>query len=160
MDLRIPARKWRIENRVFNPLRFCEAYFGPLRQGYGNRPPIDDRNPIRKFSIDPLCLQNQGRKSKRKTDTEIQYRPRIVDTDVDCGPRFCGPRFRDSYPRAAPSLGARARASRKGVRAKWQAVLWSQICGSALGVGLDCFGRMSLVSCLLAIGSRVLVSLG
>ena len=23
-----------------------------------DRPPIDDRNPIRKFSIDPLCLQN------------------------------------------------------------------------------------------------------
>ena len=27
----IPARKWRIENCVFNPLRFCEAYFGSLR---------------------------------------------------------------------------------------------------------------------------------
>ena len=32
---------------------------GVGKQGYGNRPPIDDRNPIRKFSIDPLCLQNQ-----------------------------------------------------------------------------------------------------
>ena len=69
---------------------------GVGKQGYGNRPPIDDRNPIRKFSIDPLCLQKQGRNSKRKADTEIQYRPRIVDTDIDCGPRFCGPRFRDS----------------------------------------------------------------
>ena len=27
---------------------------GVGKQGYGNRPPIDDRNPIRKFSID--CL--------------------------------------------------------------------------------------------------------
>ena len=25
----------------------------------------------------------------------MQYRPRIVDTDIDCEPRFCGPRFRD-----------------------------------------------------------------
>ena len=33
VELQIPARKWRIENRVLNPLRFCEAYFGPLRQG-------------------------------------------------------------------------------------------------------------------------------
>ena len=32
---------------------------GDGKQGYGNRPPIDDRNPIRKFSIDHLCLQNQ-----------------------------------------------------------------------------------------------------
>ena len=32
---------------------------GVGKQGYGNRPPSDDRNPIRKFSIDPLCLQNQ-----------------------------------------------------------------------------------------------------
>ena len=32
---------------------------GVGKQGYGNRPPIDGWNPIRKFSIDPLCLQNQ-----------------------------------------------------------------------------------------------------
>ena len=37
------------------------------------------------------------RESRRKADTEFQYRPRIVDTDIDCGPRVCGPRFRDSY---------------------------------------------------------------
>ena len=37
--------------------------------------------------------ENQG----EKPDTEFQYRPHIVDTDIDCGPRFCGPRFRDSY---------------------------------------------------------------
>ena len=83
---------------------------GVGKQGYGNdyRPPIDDRNPMRKFSIDPLDasktngttrpqLTHHGRESKRKADTEIQYRPRIVDTDIDCRPRFCGPRFRDSY---------------------------------------------------------------
>ena len=37
------------------------------------------------------------RESRPKPDTEFQYRPRIFDTDIDCGPRFCGPRFRDSY---------------------------------------------------------------
>ena len=29
------------------------------KREYGNRHPIDGRNPIRKFSIDPLCPQNQ-----------------------------------------------------------------------------------------------------
>ena len=36
-------------------------------------------------------LTHQRRESKRKADTEIQYRPRIVDTDIDCGPRFADP---------------------------------------------------------------------
>ena len=31
------------------------------------------------------------RESRRKADTEFQYWPRIVDTDIDCGPRFCAP---------------------------------------------------------------------
>ena len=35
--------------------------------------------------------------SKREADTEFQYRPRIVDTDTDCGRHFCGRHFRDSY---------------------------------------------------------------
>ena len=38
----------------------------------------------------------------RNADTEFQYRPRIVDTDIDCGPRFCGPRFRNPL---FPTLG-------------------------------------------------------
>ena len=45
----------------FPTVVFYYLYCFPLRigtgvgkQGYGNRPPIDDRNPIRKFSID--CL--------------------------------------------------------------------------------------------------------
>ena len=33
---------------------------GVGKQGYGNRTPFDDRNAIRKFSVDPLCLQNQS----------------------------------------------------------------------------------------------------
>ena len=81
---------------------------GVGKRGYGNRLPIDDRTPIRKFSIDCLNASKTNeetqrqvtrhcRESRRKADTEFQYRPRIVDTDIDCGPRFCGPRFRDSY---------------------------------------------------------------
>ena len=35
--------------------------------------------------------------SKRKADTEFQYRPHSVDTDIDCGRHFCGRHFRDSY---------------------------------------------------------------
>ena len=34
---------------------------------------------------------------------EFQYRLRIVDTDIDRGPRFCGPRFRDSYKQFSPA---------------------------------------------------------
>ena len=71
---------------------------GVGKQGYGNRTPINDRKPIRKFSIDPLCLQNQWGNSastdspwqRIKADTEIQYQPRIIDMDIDCGPRCCG----------------------------------------------------------------------
>ena len=53
------------------------------QQGYGNRPPIDDRNPIRKFSIDCLDASKTNeqtqpqvtrhcRESRRKADTEFQ----------------------------------------------------------------------------------------
>ena len=52
-----------------------------------------------KFSIDGLDasktngetephLTSQCRQSRRKADTGIQYRPRIVDVDIDCGHRF------------------------------------------------------------------------
>ena len=81
---------------------------GSVNRGTAIAPPIDDRSPIRKFSID--CLDASKTKeqtqpqvtryckeSRRKADTEFQYRPRIVDTEIDCGPRFCGPRFRDCY---------------------------------------------------------------
>ena len=47
-------------------------------------PPIDDTDPIRKYSIDPgshTDLQKPSRiLSKRQVDTEFQYRPYIVDT--------------------------------------------------------------------------------
>ena len=47
-------------------------------------------------------LTCHSRESKRKADTEIQYRPRIVDTDIDCGPRFCL-----EEPKGHPSKGHR-----------------------------------------------------
>ena len=77
---------------------------GVGKQGCGNRPPIDDRNLIRKFSIDWLDasktnnqtqpqLTRHCRESKRKADTEFQYRPRIVDTDIGT------PFLRTPFPR-------------------------------------------------------------
>ena len=97
---------------------------GVGKQGYGNRPPIDDRNPIRKFSIDCLDasktkekkqpqVTRHCRESRRKADTEFQYRPRIVDTDIDCGPRFCGPRFSDGHRTRLPLGRGRRRTSKK-----------------------------------------------
>ena len=49
-------------------------------------PPIDDTDPIGKFSIDPgshADLQNPAEFSrKREADTEFQYRPHIADADT------------------------------------------------------------------------------
>ena len=55
-------------------------------------------------------LTHHGRESKSKADTEIQYRSRIVDTDIDCRPRFCGPRFADPVsetPLSMPNMTGR-----------------------------------------------------
>ena len=46
-----------------------------------------------------IFMTRHCRESKREADTEFQYQPRIVDTDIDCRHRFCGHRFRDSYYR-------------------------------------------------------------
>ena len=78
---------------------------GVGKQGYGNRPlstigarygnSVSTPYASKTDGTTRPQLTHQGRESKRKADTEIQYRPRIVDTDIDCGPRFRGPRFRD-----------------------------------------------------------------
>ena len=47
----ISARPMNLPLNNKNPLRIGN---GVCKQGYGNRPPIDDRSPIRKFSVD--CL--------------------------------------------------------------------------------------------------------
>ena len=124
-----PAPELRTENFTDTRIFLTLNIFSPLKGGPGtllswlvtetvpvsgsssvisnNRPPIDDRNPIRKLSIDPLYLQTNGttrpqltrhdRESKRRADTEIQYRPGIVDTDIDWGPGT--PFLRTPFPR-------------------------------------------------------------
>ena len=71
--------------------------------------PIDDTDPIQKFSVDPgghTDWQNPAEFSpKREADTEFQYRPHIVDTDIDCRHHFCGRYFRDSYISSEPHQG-------------------------------------------------------
>ena len=71
---------------------------GVGKQGCGN-----------KSSDCSASTDSPRQRKKRKADTEFQYRPRIVDTDIDCGPRFCGPRFRDSY-RFSESRGLSSKA--------------------------------------------------
>ena len=50
-------------------------------------PPIDDTDPIRKFSIDPgshTAMQNPAEiLSNKEADTEFLYRPHVADTDTD-----------------------------------------------------------------------------
>ena len=59
--------------------------------------PIDDKNSIQKFSVNGLDASKTNAKlspgqHRQIADTEILYRPRIVDMDINWGHRFCGPR--------------------------------------------------------------------
>ena len=59
------------------PIRSLTNYFlrignGVGKQGYGNRPPIDDRKPIRKFSIDCLDASKNQRVNSASTDSPLQ----------------------------------------------------------------------------------------
>ena len=64
---------------------FLRIRNGVGKQGYGNRPPIGDRSPIQKFSIDPLCLQNQWDNSD-STDSPRQRIKRKADTKFSIDP--------------------------------------------------------------------------
>ena len=75
---------------------------GVGKQGYGNRPPIDDRNPIRQFSIDPLDtsktngttrpqLTHQGRESKRKPIRKFSIGPASSIRTSIADPVFADP---------------------------------------------------------------------
>ena len=94
-----------IRHKVFESLYFKEGQgicmpYDPLFYGMlesemvaVNRvaainPPIDDTDPIRKFSL-----------SKREANTEFQHRPQHCRDGHDCGPRFCGRHFRDFFLR-------------------------------------------------------------
>ena len=90
-------------------LRILESETGPANRGtaivplstigtrYGNS--VSTPRASKTNGTTRPQLNHHGRESKRKADAEIQCRPRIVDTDIDCGARFCGPRFRDFYRR-------------------------------------------------------------
>ena len=62
-----------------------------IRTRYGNSVSTPEATRTGKTQQNSLC--------KREADTEFQYRPHIVDTDIDCGRHFCGHHFRDSYPK-------------------------------------------------------------
>ena len=74
---------------------------GVGKQGRGNQPPYRRYGPNTEIQYrlrKPHGLAKPSRiLSKREADTEFQYRPHIVNTDIDCGRHFCGCHFRDSY---------------------------------------------------------------
>ena len=122
----MPFREWNFAFRESrSEFRDLRIENGVGKQGYGNRPPIDDRNRYGNSVSTPYTSKTNGttrpqltrhdRESKRKADTEIQYRPRIVDTDIDCGPRFCGPRFRDSYESCSENTPERSQSFENGL---------------------------------------------
>ena len=73
---------------------------GVGKQGHGNQPPYRRYGPDTEIQYrlqKPHGLAKPSRiLSKREAVTEFQYRPHIVDTDIDCGRHFCGRHFRDS----------------------------------------------------------------
>ena len=85
-------RKDKVNKKITeNSQEFQELEPGAANMGCGklNRPRIDNRNPVQKFCIDPVDasetnnqnrpqLTRHCRASKRKAETEFQYRPRIV----------------------------------------------------------------------------------
>ena len=115
------AKTTLLENHLFcqppNKLRFekIRADFSKNRK-WDRQTGVRESHPYRRYEPDTEIqyrlldasktneqtrpqLTCHCRESRRKADTEFQYRPRIVDTDIDCGPRFCRPGFRESYSR-------------------------------------------------------------
>ena len=75
---------------------------GVGKQGYGNRPPIDDRNPIRKFSIDPLCPQNQWDSTdspRQRIKEKSRYGNSVSTPHRRYGHRLRTPFLRTPFPR-------------------------------------------------------------
>ena len=74
---------------------------GVGKQGRGNQPPYRRYGPDTEIQYRPRKPHGLAKPSriltKREADTEFQYRPHIVDTDIDCGRHFCRRHFRDSY---------------------------------------------------------------
>ena len=78
---------------------------GVGNQGYGNRPPIDNRNPVRKFSIDPLRLQNQWDNSastdspRQRIKEKSRYGNSVSTPRRRYGHRLRNPFLRTPFPR-------------------------------------------------------------
>ena len=87
---------WSVHLRIGN---------GVGKQGYGNRPPIDDRKPIRKFSIDPLGLQNQWDNSastdspRQRFKEKSRYGNSVSIPHRRYGHRLRTPFLRTPFPR-------------------------------------------------------------
>ena len=81
---------------------------GVGKQGRGNQPPYRRYGPDTEIQYRPRKPHRLAKPnrilSKREADTEFQYRPHIVDTDINCGRRLCGRRFGDSYFLSVPPL--------------------------------------------------------
>ena len=92
-------RQWISRSSLDEPLNFPEFSGISLERVVG----IPKSHVRGKIKLICWPAVNQ----REKADTEIQYRPHIVDTDIDCGHRFCGPHFRDSYTRAPSKLCSR-----------------------------------------------------
>ena len=73
---------------------------GSRQTGSRNHPPYRRYGPDTEFQYRPRKPHGLAEPSrilsKREADKEFQYRPHIVDTDIDCGRHFCGRHFRDS----------------------------------------------------------------
>ena len=78
-------------------LSVWESEMVSANRGAAINPSIDDTE-IQYRLRKPHRLAKPSRiLSKSEADMEFQYRPHIVDTDIDCGRHFCGRHFRDSY---------------------------------------------------------------
>ena len=65
---------------------------GVGKQGRGNQPPYRRYGPDTEIQYQRWKAHGLAKPSrilsKREADAEFQYRPHIVDTDIDCGRRF------------------------------------------------------------------------
>ena len=86
--LKIPfAKIFFYFSDLFRAFFWTKSFWTPGPEGPGRL--FRDRQPSSASADSPL-----QKIQKTKADMEVKYRPRIVDADIDCGHRFCRPRFR------------------------------------------------------------------
>ena len=74
----------------------------PILEGFLFAEPLkslEKRGKTQKKNKENRKTKKKNKEIKKSKDwrVRVQYRPRIVDTDIDCGRHFCGHHFRDSY---------------------------------------------------------------